>query len=81
MDIRPFIAALIVSTVYKAGEPLYVPIGMDVREMSSVAFENMIHKQAGVQYDQYGTIGKQLLGREPANDAEVERAMRARMES
>ena len=54
---------------------------MDVREMSSVAFANMIHKQAGVQYDQYGTIGKQLLGRGPDNDAEVECAMRARMES
>ena len=57
-DIRPYLAALMVATLAWAGETLEVPEGTHISMMTREAFDNMLLKEAGCNYDNYGLVNR-----------------------
>ena len=78
-DVRPYLAALMVSALHRAGDSLIVPDELDVQRVTRREFENMLAREAGKTYDNYGTISEGLVG-PGATFAEAEQIQRDRME-
>ena len=57
-DVRPYLAALMVATLARAGETLVVPEGTRISTMTREAFDNMLMKEAGCNYDNYGLVSR-----------------------
>ena len=54
--ICPYLAALMVATLVWAGETLVVPEGTHISTMTREAFNNMLLKEVGHNYDNYGLV-------------------------
>ena len=67
-DVRPYLAALMVSAIHKAKGELIIPEDLQFRKVTVDAFHNMLAKDSGRTYDNYGAIARQLGGDEPAAD-------------
>ena len=52
-DVRPYLAALA-----RAGKTLVVPEGTHITRMTREAFYNMLLKEAGHNYDNYGLVNR-----------------------
>lgn len=75
-DLRPYLAALMVSALHRAGGALIVPNDMEVRRVTRQAFESMLSDDSSKLYDQYGTISHGLqeqLGPEYAMTNQMQR--------
>ena len=57
-DVRPYLAALMVATLARAGKTLVVPEGTHISTMTREAFDNMLLKEAGRNYDNYGLVSR-----------------------
>ena len=57
-DVRPYLAALMVATLARVGKTLVVPEGMRISMMTREAFNNMLLKEAGCNYDNYGLVSR-----------------------
>ena len=57
-DVRPYLAALMVAALARAGETLVVPEGTRISTMTREAFDNMLLKEAGRNYDNYGLVSR-----------------------
>ena len=57
-DVRPYLTALMVATLAQAGETLVVPEGTRISTMIREAFDNMLLKEAGRNYDNYGLLSR-----------------------
>ena len=57
-NIRPYLAALVVAALARAGETLVVPEGTRISTMTREAFANMLLKEAGRNYNNYGLISR-----------------------
>ena len=57
-DVRPYLAALMVAALARAGETLVVPEGTRISTMTREAFDNMLLKEAGCNYDNYGLVSR-----------------------
>ena len=55
-DVCPYLAALMVATLARAGETLVVPEGTHISMMTREAFDNMLLKEASHNYDNYGLV-------------------------
>ena len=55
-DVRPYLAALMVATLARAGETLVVPEGTHTSMMTREAFDNMLLKEASRNYNNYGLV-------------------------
>ena len=55
-NVHPYLATLMVATLARVGETLVVPEGMRISTMSREAFDNMLLKEAGQNYDNYGLV-------------------------
>jgi hypothetical protein len=60
-DVRPYLAALIIAALHKAGDALVVPDQMTIRKVTEQEFENLLVSEAGKAYDNYGIIGRDLV--------------------
>ena len=61
-DIRPYLASLMVAALHRAKDKLVVPADMEIQRVTREEFDNMLAKDAGRTYDNYGTIAHQLVG-------------------
>ena len=57
-DVHPYLAALMVAALARVGETLVVPEGMRLSTMTREAFNNMLLKEAGRNYDNYGLVSR-----------------------
>ena len=57
-DIHPYLATLMVATLAWAGETLVVPEGTRISTMTREAFDNMLLKEAGCNYDHYRLVSQ-----------------------
>ena len=57
-NVHPYLAALMVATLVRAGETLVVPEGMRISMMTREAFNNMLLKEASYNYDNYGLVSR-----------------------
>ena len=57
-DVRPYLTTLMVATLAQAGETLVVPEGTHISTMTREAFKNMLLKEAGCNYDNYGLVSR-----------------------
>ena len=57
-DVRPYLAALMVAALAWVGETLVVPEGTRISTMTREAFDNMLLKEAGCSYDNYGLVSR-----------------------
>ena len=57
-DVHPYLAALMVASLAWAGETLVVPEGTRITTMTREAFNNMLLKKAGCNYDNYGLVSQ-----------------------
>ena len=55
-NIHPYLAALMVATLVWVGKSLAVPEGTCITTMMREAFNNMLLKEAGHNYDNYGLV-------------------------
>ena len=55
-DVQPYLAALMVATLVRAGKTLVVPEGTPISMMTRQAFDNMLLKEASRNYDNYGLV-------------------------
>ena len=55
---RPYLAALMVATLVRAGETLVVPEGTHISTMTRRAFDSMLLKEASCNYDSYGLVSR-----------------------
>lgn len=78
-DVRPYLASLMVSALHRAGDKLVIPKDMQIEKVTREHFENMLAREAGRSYDNYGMIADQLVGK-GGTEAEVEQVQRDRME-
>jgi hypothetical protein len=60
-DVRPYLAALMIAALHKAGDALVVPDQMTIRKVTEQEFENLLVSEAGKAYDNYGIIGRDLV--------------------
>ena len=56
IDVCLYLAALMVATLAQAGETLVVLEGTHITKMIRKAFDNMLLKEAGCNYDNYGLV-------------------------
>lgn len=78
-DVRPYLASLMVAALHRAKDKLVVPEDLQIEAVTREQFENMLAREAGRTYDNYGTIANQLVGKD-AGPGEVEQMQRDRME-
>ena len=57
-DIYPYFAALIVATLAQAGKTLVMLEGMQIMTIIREAFDNMLLKESGHDYDSYGLVSR-----------------------
>ena len=57
-DVRPYLANLMVAALAWAGKTLVVPEGTRISMMTREAFDNMLLKEAGHNYDNYGLVSR-----------------------
>ena len=57
-NVRPYLAALMVAALVQAGETLVVPEGTRISTMTREAFNNMLLKEAGHNYNNYGLVSR-----------------------
>ena len=57
-DVCPYLVTLMVATLAWAGETLVVPEGTRISTMTREAFDNMLLKEAGHNYDNYGLVSR-----------------------
>ena len=57
-NIRPYLATLMVAALARAGETLVAPEGTRISMMTREAFDNMLLKEAGRNYDNYGLVSR-----------------------
>ena len=57
-DVRPYLATLMVAALARVGETLVVPEGTRISMMTREAFDNMLLKEAGRNYDNYGLVSR-----------------------
>ena len=57
-DICPYLAALMVAALARVGETLVVPEGTRISTMTREAYSNMLLKEAGCNYDNYGLVSQ-----------------------
>ena len=55
---RPYLAALMVAAMAKAGKTLMVPHSIRVEQKSDAEFDAMLQAMAGQQYHHYGPMGQ-----------------------
>ena len=55
-NICPYLAALMVAVLAWVGETLVVPEGIQIVMMTREAFDNMLLKEAGCNYDNHGLV-------------------------
>ena len=55
-NVCPYLATLMVATLAQAGETLVVPEGTHISMMTREAFDNMLLKEAGRNYNNYGLV-------------------------
>ena len=53
-----YLAALMVATLARVGETLVVPKGTQITMMIREAFDNMLLKEAGCNYENYGLVSR-----------------------
>ena len=61
-DVRPYLAALMVAAMAKAGQVLHVPRRLSVREVPDQEFDELLRTMAGQQYHSYSMVGCELCG-------------------
>ena len=61
-DVRPYLATLMVATLAQVGKTLVAPEGTRISTMTREAFDNMLLKEAGHSYDNYGLVSGWVLG-------------------
>ena len=69
--------------MHKAKDELIVPQGLRVRHLAQEEFDNLMSKDAGRQYENYGRIAHQLVGTDVSAaqvEKEAERRQRDKME-
>ncbi len=82
-DVRPYLASLMVAALHRAKDTLTVPDDLRIDFVTREQFENMLAKDAGKQYENYGKIAHNLIGNSlSAEDVEkeAEKRQRDRME-
>ena len=79
-DVRPYLASLMVAALHRAKDTLVVPEDLVIERVTREQFENMLAKEAGKTYDNYGTIAQQILGK-GEDSLSVEQRQRDRMET
>ena len=57
-EVRLYLAALMVAALARSGETLVVPEGTRISTMTREAFNNMLLKEAGHNYDNYGLVSR-----------------------
>ena len=57
-DICPYLTALMVAALVQVGKTLVVPEGTRITTMTREAFNNMLLKEAGRNYNNYGLISQ-----------------------
>ena len=57
-DVHPYLAALMVAALVRAGETLVVLEGTRITTMTREAFENMLLKEASRNYNNYGLVSR-----------------------
>ena len=57
-DVHSYLATLMVATLAWVGETLVVPEGTCISTMTREAFNNMLLKEAGHNYDNYGLVSQ-----------------------
>ena len=57
-DVHPYLTALMVATLARVGKALVVPEGTRITTMKREAFYNMLLKEAGCNYDNYGLVNR-----------------------
>ena len=57
-DVHPYLAALMVAALAWVGKTLVVPEGTRISTMTREAFDNMLLKEAGHNYDNYGLVSR-----------------------
>ena len=57
-DVRPYLAALMVAALAWVGETLVIPKGMRISMMTREAFDNMLLKEGGRNYNNYGLVSR-----------------------
>ena len=55
-DVHPYLTALMVAALVRAGETLVVPEGTRISTMTREAFKNMLLKEARHNYNNYGLV-------------------------
>ena len=60
LDVRPYIAVLMVAAMAKAGQVLYVPRRLEVRKVSETEIDSLLRTMAGQQYHSHGILGREL---------------------
>ena len=73
-DIRPYLAALMVSALHKAGEALAIPDDMKLHKMTLENFNALLEAKAGESYDNYGMIAQELQQLAPPTNRKVSNA-------
>ena len=57
-DIHPYLTAMVVAALARVGKTLVVPEGTHITMMTREAFDNMLLKDAGCNYDNYGLVSR-----------------------
>ena len=57
-DVRPYLATLMVAALAWVGKTLVVPEGTRISTMTRGAFNNMLLKEAGCNYNYYGLVSQ-----------------------
>ena len=57
-DVRPYLTALMVAALARVGETLVVPEGTRISTMTREAFDNMLLKEPGRNYDNYRLVSR-----------------------
>ena len=60
-DVRPYLAALMVAAMYRAGQPLVVPDNLALQRVTKEQFEEYLTSLAGTSYENWGALGGMVL--------------------
>jgi hypothetical protein len=61
-DVRPYLASLMISAIHRAGDALVIPDDLKLKRVTIDTFNEMIKREAGRTYDNYGMIAHDLIG-------------------
>ena len=61
-DVRPYLAALMVAVMAKAGQVLHVPYRLSMCKVPDQGYNELLRTMAGQQYHSYSTLGHELGG-------------------